>query len=63
MAGWLLDDLGRLGGEGRAEEIRVERADGTLEPDVEKVAQVGVGHGIVIGWIGDDGIKVPVRVG
>ena len=42
----------------RGEVLRMEMPDGALEPDVEEVRDVGVGHVVVVGRIGDDGVEM-----
>jgi hypothetical protein len=52
-----------LGSEGGREQLRMEVADGALEPDVEEVREVAVGHVVVVGGVGDDGVEVVVGIG
>jgi hypothetical protein len=47
----------RFGRKGRAKLRRVEMPDGALEPHVKKVRQIRVGHGVVVGRVGDDGVE------
>ena len=56
-------DLARFGGERGGEEFRVEMAHGALEPDVEEVGEVGVGHVVVVGRVGEHGVEVGFGVG
>ncbi|RLE69063.1 MAG: hypothetical protein DRJ45_07105 [Thermoprotei archaeon] len=56
-AGGVVDDLLVLGGEFGFERLGVEIAHGALEPDVEEVREICVGHVVVIGRIDDDGIE------
>src|SRR5438045_1433440 len=39
------------------EVFRIEEANTTLEPDVEKVTQIGVGDIVIVGWISYRSIK------
>ncbi|PDW04125.1 hypothetical protein CJ255_05385 [Candidatus Viridilinea mediisalina] len=48
------DQFGGLGHQHGAKEFRVDPAQCATEPDVEEVAEIGVGYVVVVGWIGGD---------
>ena len=56
-------DFARLGSERGGKEVRVEVAHRALEPDVEEVRQVGIGHVVVVGRVGQDGVEVVIGPG
>ena len=51
-----------LGGQRRGEELGVKVPHRPLEPDEKEVGEIRIGHVVVVGRIGQDGIKEVVRV-
>src|SRR5690348_2792782 len=58
----LLNYFSTFRGEWGSENIWIQEANTTLQPDVKEIGQIGIRYSIIIGRIANDSIKIAVRV-